>query len=557
MPPYSMAFSLEHYRLYEQEWDNHSELYEAFEWEIPDKFNTATYACDQWAKEENKVALIDHQDNGREYTYEEIQEAANRFANYLQSQGVEKGDIIATTASQKPEALISHIGIWKLGAVAVPINPLFGADSIQYRLSDCDTDVCIIDDALYERMESIQSDLDLDLVLNIDAKGSEFDDVDYWSSISSCSDEFDTIQTNPDDDAIIIYTSGTTGKPKGVVHGHQVMLGALSWYNLFILDMERKEQDVLYSVASWGWVAQLCMLWAPLIDGMSVVANPGEFDPTEEFDIIDSYNVTRYFNAPTGLRALKQIHTDKYSHDQMRVVASGGEKVPQEIKDWAPDAFGGAVVTEQYGYTECPPLVVFSPSLMEEKEGVSGKAVPGHNVDIVDMETAESLEETDTLGEFAVQYEEVPTAFNRYLNLPAKTDSIRKNGWQLTSDLGRKDDDGYFIYETRKDSVIISAGYRIGPGEIEESLATHEAVVNAGVIGIPDPERTEVPKAFVVLADSFGTSEKLKDELEQYVRDRLARYQYPREIEFIDDLPKTSTGKIIRADLREREGITN
>jgi acetyl-CoA synthetase len=237
----------------------------------------------------------------------------------------------------------------------------------------------------------------------------------------------------------------------------------------------------------------------------------------------------------------------------VRTISSGGESLGQTIVDWVKDTFAGADIHEGYGQTEANMVVGSCEPLGVQRQGKIGKAAPGHEVAILDPDTAEPTVDPGEVGEIGVRYEGGPACFNEYWNKPEKTEKKFKNGWLLTEDLGTADEDGYIEFVSRKDDVIISSGYRIGPEEIEDSLAGHDAVADAGVIGVPDAERGEVPKAYVTLAEGFEPSESLTEELQQHVKDRLAKYEYPRHIEFIGELPKTATGKIKRADLEDRE----
>jgi acetyl-CoA synthetase len=271
--------------------------------------------------------------------------------------------------------------------------------------------------------------------------------------------------------------------------------------------------------------------------------------------IIERYDVTNYFAPPTALRMMAQLDaTDRWDVSSVRVIPSGGESLGQSIVEWAEEVFDGAAVHEAYGQTEANMTVGDCTKLLDSRDGKIGPVGPGHEVSIVDPETAEPTVDRGETGEIAVRYEGNPVCFKEYWNKPEATAGKVENGWLLTEDLGRMDEDGFVEFVSRKDTVIISAGYRIGPVEIEEALSAHEAVADAGVIGVPDDERGEVPKAFVTLAPGYDPSAELADRLRKDVRERLAAYEYPREIEFVDELPKTSSGKIRRASLEEREG---
>lgn len=558
---------LDAYHFYEEEWDDYDRLRDAFEWDVPDRFNMATYVCDRWGEGEGgdeRIALYAETEVGdrERYTYQEFHSLTNQLANALADAGIERGERIGVNAPQTPETVFAHVAAWKLGAVSVPLSTLFGPDALSYRLDDSDARACIVDesnvDALREAADEVPS---LERVLTVgDAEPDGELEADFWDTITDRSTAFETVDTDAEEDAIIIYTSGTTGDPKGVRHAHRMLLGHLPLFLTTFCNLEFREDDVYWTPAEWAWIASLFDVVIPgLYYGKPVVAySGGEFDPEAAFEVIERYEVTNFFAPPTALRMMMQVDDpgDRYEIDSVRVVPSGGESLGQSIVEWAAETFDGAAVHEGYGQTEANLLVGDCTALAEFREGKMGLAAPGHDVRIVDPETAEPTVDVGEVGEIAVRYEGNPVCFKEYLGKPERTARKVRNGWLLTEDLGTVDEDGYFTFESRKDDVIISAGYRIGPVEIEESLAGHETVADAAVIGVPDDERGEVPKAYVVRASSVdGDEEDLESTLRDHVRNRLAQYEYPRAIEFVDELPKTTTGKVRRADLREREGL--
>jgi acetyl-CoA synthetase len=552
---------LDAYHFYEQEFDEYADLRASFAWEVPDRFNIATAVCDRWADDPGRVALFAEDAAGHTETdtFWQLRNATNRLANYLRKQGVERGDRVGVNLPQCPETVIAHVACWKLGAVSVPLSTLFGPDAIGYRLGDCDAVAAIATVDNLGAVREAVADLDaLETRLVVGDADLEPDEVDFWDAVGEQSREFDVVDTDAEDDAIIIYTSGTTGDPKGVRHVHRVLLGHLPLFITTFGNMELRESDVFWTPSEWAWIASLFDVVMPgLYYGRPVVAyDGGEFDPEVAFDVIERYGVSNFFAPPTALRMMMQVEDPgRYDVDSLRTIASGGEALGQSIVDWAEDVFGGAAVHEGYGQTEANMLVGDCTALTEFKEGTIGPAGPGHEVAIVDPETAEPTVDRGDLGEIAVRYTDNPVCFVEYLNKPEKTDAKVRNGWLLTEDLGSMDEDGYVVFEGRKDDVIISAGYRIGPTEIEDALASHADVADAGVIGVPDDERGEVPKAYVVLAPGVDHGDDLRAALREYVRERLAQYEYPREIEFVDDLPTTSSGKVRRSSLREQEGL--
>lgn len=552
---------LDSYHFYEQDWDSYDELCDSFEWEVPEKFNTASYVCDRWATDKGQVALFgaDADGNERVYTFWELKNRTNQLANYLREQGIERGDRVGVNSPQKPETAIAHIAIWKIGAVSVPLSILFGTEGVRYRLADASAKGCIVDASNIETLRAVRDDIpSLETVVTVGDVEPRTDEESITDVVANGSREFDVVDTDAEEDAIIIYTSGTTGDPKGVRHAHRVLLGNLPVFVTTFCNMELRDTDVFWTPSEWAWVATLYdVLFPGLFYGKPVVAyeSDEEFDPEVAYEIIERYGVTNYFAPPTALRMMMQIDDphERYDVHSVRVVPSGGEALGESIADWAADVFEGATVHEAYGQTEANLIVGECKALTESKEGYIGRGGPGHELEIVDPDTAEPTVEYGEIGEIALRYEGDPIGFKEYWKKPEKTAQKVQNGWLLLEDLGKMDEDGYIAFHSRKDNVIISAGYRIGPVEIEEALATHDAVADAGVIGVPNDERGEVPKAYLALSEGYDGSEDLKSELRQHVRGRLAEYEYPREIEFIDELPKTTTGKIRRKDLEARE----
>jgi acetyl-CoA synthetase len=552
---------LNSYHFYENSYDDYEELYEEFEWQVPDQFNIANYVCDRWAKDKERIAVFseDRENNQSTYTYQELKSLTNQLANYLREQGVERGDPVAINVSQRPEVIITQIATWKLGAVIVPMSTLFGPESIESRLSDCNPVAGIVEQENIEAFREARDEIGtMDLTLVVDGDDLEPGEAVFWRAIEDSSKSFDTVETSAEDDAMLFYTSGTTGKPKGVRHAHRAILGGLPMFVTTWANMDLREGDVMWTPTEWAWMGTLFTTVMPaLYYGKSIVAyNRGDFDPEFAFKIIERYGITNIFAPPTAIRMMMQEGgSDDYDVETVRTIASGGEALGEDIRQWASKMFDGATVHEGYGQSEAINIAGDCTALTELREGKIGPPAPGRTVEIVDPQTAEPTVDRGDVGEIAVRYEGDPTCFKGYLNNPEKTNMKVKNGWLLTEDLGWLDDDGYLSFEGRKDEVIISAGYKIGPTAIEETLIDHPYVADAGVIGIPDNERGEVPKAFVVLTQEVDSTENLRDDLRQHVRDQLAKHEYPREIEFVEELPKTKTDKVRRADLREKEGI--
>jgi len=547
---------LEAYHFYEQDWDDYQQLREAFEWEVPERFNIAAYTCDRWAEERGRVAVFGEDAAGNEevYTFWRLQQEANRLANYLSDAGVERGDRVGVNLNQRPETLVAHVACWKLGAVSVPLSLLFGPEAIEHRLGDCDAVACVVEEANIDALREAHLPA-LETVLTLGDVDHRSDEADLHAAIGDCSSEFETVDTHAEDDAIIIYTSGTTGPPKGVLHAHRFLLGHLPVTAAGFLETGTSEDRLTWTPVEWSWIGSLFSVVVPtLYYGQPVVAYAGgQFDPQTAFRTIEKYGITYFSAPPTALRMMMQTGDPDHDFTELQSIGSGGESVGEGIRTWAAETFGIDDIEEAYGQTEANLLVSERTELVEHREGTMGPAVPGHVVTVVDEQTRERLGPGE-VGELAVRYEGDPVCFKEYWERPEKTAQKVQNGWLLTEDLGTVDEDGYFEFVGRTDDVIISSGYKIGPEEVEETLAGHDAVADVGVIGIPHEERGQVPKAFVVTAGDHSPDD-LRGTLQTYVRDRLADYEYPREIEFIDDLPRTSTEKVRRRDLRMREGL--
>jgi acetyl-CoA synthetase len=551
---------LPEYHLYDEQWDSWEEINETFEWNVPDNFNMAAYTCDRWAGEERvAIHFQDQSGNTEQYTYQELADTTDRLATYLSEQGINKGDRIGVYTPQRPETLMTHLAAWKLGAVSVPLSTLFGDEALRYRLADSETVACVADASSMETLRSVQPELEhLDLMLNVDAQTTHREEHGFWDAIEGTAQRFDCISTDAEDDGVILYTSGTTGDPKGVRHAHRVLLGMLPFFVTSFCNLDLIEREVAWTPVEWSWVGSLYSAVMPtLFFGKSVVAyNRDSFDPEAAFEVIDQHDVSIYLGPPTTLRMMmNQVKNpaNKFDLSRVRVILSGGESVDPGVKTWAESTFENAILNEAWGQTEANAAIGECAAMFDPVDGSMGRPLPGHNVTIVDTDSAEPLETTNNVGEIAIEYERNPVCMKEYLNMPEATANKIQNGWLLTEDLGEMDKDHNIYYEARKDDVIISSGYRISPKEIEESLNEHESTATVGVVGIPDEERGEIPKAFVVLKPEYEPSSGVKADIQAFVKEHLAKYEYPREIEFMEELPKTSTGKVKREDLKELE----
>lgn len=552
--------TLDSYRIHEQSWERYEELRDQFTWDVPQEFNLARYLCDRWAGED-QIALFERRADGdRAHTYEDLQSHANRLANYLQSQGVEAGDRVAVNGAQRIESLVTHLAAWKLGAASVPLSVLFGPDALGFRLQDSGTTAYTVAPQSLEAFRAVRDDcesLETALVLGDNADESAAVERGFWDAINSQDDTFETTTTAADDTAMILYTSGTTGAPKGVVRPHRGLLGILPSI-IMALNMEIEDDDVVRSPVEWSWAGSLNDIVMPgLYFGLTIVADDrGPFDPERELALLEEYEVTVTGGPPTAYRFLFQHPAvEETDLSSLRVLALGGEAAGQTLVEMARERLPDAAIHEVYGQSEAPLFVTDCEALdRPHREGQMGVPAPGHEVTVRSTATAEEADQ-GTVGEIALRYEDNPICFTEYWNRPEKTAEKIRDGWLYCEDLGSVEADGYLAFHSRRDDVIISSGYKVSPAEIEDTLAAHDAVANAGVIGVPDETRGEIVKAFVVLTPDHEPSDDLRTDLQTFVKERLAKYEYPRELEFVEELPKTTTGKVRRKDLREREGI--
>jgi acetyl-CoA synthetase len=531
--------------------NTYNEVCESFRWEIPEHYNIGVDICDKWAAHPDRLALMYENQGGRiaNYTFAELKRLSNRLANGLKASGIGQGDRFGILLPQCPETAISHIAAYKLGAIAIPLFTLFGTDALEYRLSNSAAKGIVTDSANLPKIMEIRENLpQLDVV--IVTRGAKADQVlDFDNLIEKGSDEFRPLQTRADDPALIIYTSGTTGPPKGALHAHRVLLGHLPGVE-FPHNFFPQANDFFWTPADWAWIGGLIdVLFPSWHHGVPVLAHRAKkFDPEEAFHLIAKYNIRNAFMPPTALKLMRQVKNprNRYSY-KMRSIGSGGETLGEELLDWGREAFD-LTINEFYGQTEAN--LVVGNCAVQNLPGSMGRAVPGHRLAVVDGQGQPVS--AGTVGEVAVRRPD-PVMFLEYWKNPEATAGKYIEDWCLTGDLAKQDEDGYFWFVGRKDDVITSAGYRIGPAEIEDCLMKHPAVAMVAVIGSPDAVRTEIVKAFIVLKADVKAGAEVAADIKQFVKVRLAAHEYPREIEFVDALPMTATGKIMRKDLKARE----
>jgi acetyl-CoA synthetase len=521
---------------------------EQFAWDVPDDYNIAH---DFLRKHEDtdRVALYQAYPDGHEetFTFAELDELSDRLATALADRGIGRGDRVGVVVPQKPANPLTHLACWKLGAVSLPLSVLFGPDGLQYRLDDSGATAVVADASVTEAVTEAVADCPaLDWHVEVDGDGGDA----AFESLLETPPDVDIADTTPDTPATILYTSGSTGPPKGVLHTHDVWVGHCPAFYMYF---ERDPEGVFWTPADWAWIGALGDLVFPAWHyGQPVVGYPmGKFDAEEAFDVLERFDVTDAFLPPTAIRMMMTVAADAYDLS-LEAVCSGGESLTPEILSWADEEMDGLVVNELYGQTEANLLVTNCRDWFPAQAGSMGKPVPGHEVAVVDGETGERLPDGE-VGQLAVKRKDDPVVFEEYWNQPEKTAASCVSGWHLTGDLGSRDDDGYLWFKARDDDVIITSGYRVGPGEVESAILEHPDVAQVGVVGVPDDTRGEIIKAFVQPVAGVAASDDLREEIKRLVKDTLAKHEYPRAIEFVDELPQTTTGKIRRKELRERE----
>ena len=544
-------------------YDTYEAAREGFSWDVPDDYNAAYDLLRKHEDPKGSVALFQAYPDGRRetYTFHDLDVRSNRLAHALRGMGVERGDRVGVVVPQKPANALTHLACWKLGAVSIPLSILFGPDALEYRLGDADAKVVVADAPVREAVDAARESLpNLEALVEVDGEAAG-DALAFEDVLAGKPREFEIVETDADTPAIVLYTSGSTGPPKGALHGHGVWLGHCPAYRMYF---ERDvETAVAWTPADWAWIGALGDLLFPSWHyGRPVVGYPmGKFDPETAFEIAAEFGVTDAFLPPTAIRMMMGVDDPSSRYDlDLEAVCSGGEPLTPEILDWAAETLDGVAINEIYGQTEANLLVTNCRGWFDPRPGSMGKPVPGHEVAVVDPETGEERA-TGEVGEIAVRrgpdaaYGDDPVIFREYWNQPEKTEATRVGEWHLTGDLGYRDPEGYLWFKSRDDDVIITAGYRVGPGEVERAILEHPDVEQVGVIGVPDETRGEVIKAFVQPIPGVTGDDALREAIRNLVRENLARHEYPREIEFMDGLPQTTTGKIQRRELRAREGV--
>ena len=534
--------------------DRYHELHRGWRWDVPERLNIAQVCCGRWAADRSRFALYWEDESGQtaKYTFWDVQREANRLSNALAALGVRRGDRVALILPQRPETAIAYMAIFQMGAIALPLSHLFGPDALEYRMAFAGASVAIVEPATIANLWAVKDRLgSLKHVIGVGG-ARETGVHSYESLVQKANSEFEKTDTSANDPALIIYTSGTTGPPKGALEAHRLMIGNLPGF-VYSHDFFPQPGDLFWSPADWAWAGGLMDALLPSwYFGIPILGYRGRFDAEKAYYLLEKYRVRNSFLFPTALKfMMKAVPNPKSRFDiSLRSVMSAGESVGVTVIEWAREHLG-VTINEMFGQTEINYVVGNCQAAWPVKPGSIGRPYPGHRVEVIDDKGDEVPR--GELGEIAIHRKDDPVFFLEYWKNPAATRDKFIGDWGCTGDQGRMDADGYIWYQGRSDDVIKASGYRIGPAEIESCLVKHAAVANAAVIGKPDAARGQIVKAFIVLQPGRAASQTLIDEIQDHVRGRLAPYEYPREIEFIDALPMTTTGKVQRKELRKRE----
>ena len=510
----------------------YEEMCASHRWNVPERYNIAADVCDKHPRDKPAMIWESFDGSVRELAWGELQDLAKQAAHTLAARGVKKGERVAVLLPPTPETAAVFFGAWKLGAVLLSMSVLYGDEAVRHRLTDSEAKVVVTDAANAPRFENASAEMLL---------------VEEGSLAGAPTDHI-CEPTSADDPAQLYYTSGTTGLAKGIVHAHRYILA----HEEFVYCHQVEDGERFHGMGEWAWAAGIAPLLGPWRLGalQCVYRREAGFDPHKQLDFLSRHGVTNVFTTPTAMRSMMAIEDAGSRYPQtFRRVCSAGEPLNPEAIRWFRDHYG-VTVLDFYGLTESYPLVANYPFL-DVREGSMGLPMPGWDVQLLDDD--EQPVERGTRGEICLRARSNPHYPLGYWRNEEAGRETFDGEWFHTKDAAVQDEDGYFWYVGRADDVIIAAGYRIGPFEVESVCLEHAAVREAAVVASPDELRGSVVKAFVVLAEGYEPADELAEELKTFVRGRLSAYAYPRRVEFVAELPKTLTGKIRRSELRQLE----
>ena len=514
------------------------------------KMTLGNYLSNEHSK---KIAISYEDQKGKiiKFTFDEVEKMSHGLASKLSSLGYKFGSYVAIHTGQHPDTAIAHMAICKIGGVAVTLSQLYGPETLKHAMNDCRVEVLITNKKEWEKIKEKKNNnfpfLKHVILREADENKNEISLLDAYNYKSNFRPNFGSAN----DPALLMYTSGSTGKPKGILHGHRVLASYKPSINLFFNLSMKEENAVYWSPSDWAWVGGLLdMLFPAWMAGKTIATSEDRFNAEWAYKFIEKHKVTHTFLAPTAIKRMAQIDNPRDKYDlSLKVICTGGEALASETLEWVENKLG-VICNEFYGMTEVNHLVGNCSALYPRKAGSMGRVYPGHKVLLIDEKQNEV--DTEKVGEI-VTTSNSPTRFLGYLNNKNKEDEMQVGNYLRTNDLASKDAEGYFWYKGRSDDLIKSSGFRIGPAEVEDSLISFHAVAEAAVIGKPDNDRGSIVKAFIKLHKNFNPSTELIEEIRNFVKENLASYKAPREIEFVDSFIMTSSGKINRRVLRERE----
>lgn len=529
-----------------------------FEWDIPDTYNIATDVVTDHSNGPEQVALYQKEESGErsQYTFQEIERLSNQVANGLVERGVGQGDRIGVVSSQRLETALAHVGAWKVGAITVPLSVQYDDEDLAFRINDNETTLIFAEEASYDAVSKVAGDVaSINHVVGLDgapsmegAETTTFEDMKREG-------EFSPVETAHDDPAVILYTSGTTGDPKGVVVAHEYLLGHLPGIQTYYeLPWHDSDEYVLCSPADWAWAGGLFDILLPAWHyGIPVVAyHTADFTPENIFELIDEYGVTQMLLTATVMNKMRQVDESDYDTSSIVALLGAGESIQSNLRTWAREVFD-APINGGYGQTEANLVVGYCSQWHDEKThqvGCIGQALPGHTVDVIDDDG--SIKDIDTNGKIATKRPD-PVVMKEYWNNPKKTESAFIGDWFDSGDIGYRDEEGYLWFTARAEDVIMKGDHVVGPSTVEDAVSQHDAVAETAVIGLEDADNRQYIKAFIVLAEGYDADNTTQDAILEAAAADLDEYAVPAEVEFISELPTTTTGKIQRFKLKERE----